>query len=242
MSKDKSTKGQDLALTFTGRRHITENCYEYFFRALQNFSWLPGQYLKYTLEHSDVDRRGTTRKFTIIPSSNNQEIGLAARFYDDGSSFKRTLQALKAGDIVNAKGPAGDFVWSGNQEPAVLVAGGIGIAPYVAMLRDWHSNGAKFSIHLIFANSTTEFLYKTMLDELCVEHPNLTINYIVTSVEGSINANKIMNLASDNGSRGSTVYIAGPKLMSKELKRQFKQRYPSIEVKTDSFNNYDLDA
>jgi ferredoxin-NADP reductase len=54
---------------------------------------------------------------------------------DNGSSYKKALRHLKAGDELEMSDPMGDFVLPKLiQTPLVFVAGGIGITPFKSML------------------------------------------------------------------------------------------------------------
>ncbi|EAQ27675.1 Pyridoxamine 5'-phosphate oxidase-like, FMN-binding [Erythrobacter sp. NAP1] len=50
--------------------------------------------------------------------------------------FSEHLHSLKEGDVIEARGPGGDFFIEGDEKrPAVLVAAGVGITPMLSMLR-----------------------------------------------------------------------------------------------------------
>jgi ferredoxin-NADP reductase len=59
-----------------------------------------------------------------------------------GSSFKRTLAGLEPGDVVSATNVAGDFLLPRDRAvPLLLVAGGIGVTPFVSQLRHEQGTG-----------------------------------------------------------------------------------------------------
>lgn len=242
MGKVKKEKGQDITLHFVLRETIAAGCQELFFETEESFTWTPGQWLLYDIKHPQIDERGTTRKFTISTTPSEEMIGLACRFYEDGSSFKRELLRLHPGDTVEAEGPFGEFILPSDIPGAVLVAGGIGIVPYKPMLKSWIAKGAKSFIHLIYANRSDDFPYKELLDSLSDQHTNLKIDYVNTSGAGFLDAHKIMELAGDDLYKQGLVYIAGPKPMTKDLTKQFEKSYANIRVKKDSFSNYNPDA
>lgn len=86
-----------------------------------------------------------------------------------------TLDSLKIGDFILAKGPKGRFTYKANMAEEIgLIAGGTGITPMFAVamaaLRDRANDKTRFS--LIFANVTEEdILIRKELEELCEQNP-----------------------------------------------------------------------
>ena len=56
------------------------------------------------------------------------------RLPEKSSSFKKALLALEPGAKVSATSVGGDFVLPTDDSPLLLVAGGIGITPYISQL------------------------------------------------------------------------------------------------------------
>jgi ferredoxin-NADP reductase len=75
-----------------------------------------------------------TRTYTlsVAPSDHAYRISVKR----DGAVSQWLHDQIKPGDIIEARGPAGDFtIDSTQQRPAVLLGGGIGITPMLAMLK-----------------------------------------------------------------------------------------------------------
>jgi CDP-4-dehydro-6-deoxyglucose reductase len=67
---------------------------------------------------------------------------------------------MHAGDVVRFEGPFGEFGFSGDRErPAILLAGGTGIAPVKAMLEQAAQTGAQRELHLYCGSRSAEGLY-----------------------------------------------------------------------------------
>ena len=64
-------------LTLVGRVKQTPNTYDFIFESDKKFSFLPGQYLEWTLGHDNTDDRGNRRYFTIA-SSPTEKIFISA--------------------------------------------------------------------------------------------------------------------------------------------------------------------
>src|SRR5260221_7207357 len=72
--------------------------------------------------------------FSIVSAPHENELMVATRMRD--TAFKRVLKAMPADGRVGLRGPAGMFTLDGaDGRPAVFLAGGIGITPFVSMSR-----------------------------------------------------------------------------------------------------------
>lgn len=124
-----------LTFVLEERRALTPETHELTFRPVRPVSFKPGQYAELTLPHAGVDGRGSRRTFSIT-SPPGDRVSFALRVPHESSSFKQALLALQPGDTVRATGVGGDFVWPADPStPLLLVAGGIGITPFLSQLR-----------------------------------------------------------------------------------------------------------
>jgi len=81
------------------------------------------------------------------------------------SGFKRALAALPIGSTAKLDGPFGSFASHDDRErPLVLVAGGIGITPFISILRQAAHEASRRPISLIYSNRRPEDA--AFLDEL----------------------------------------------------------------------------
>ncbi len=96
------------------------------------------------------------------------------------SAFKRAFAALAPGDLVRLSRPLGSFHLDPSR-PAVMVSGGIGIAPLRAMLLDAVAAGHDAPLRLVFSNRTAEEIpYRGELVELARRHPALRITWVLS--------------------------------------------------------------
>lgn len=126
-----------LTLELEETRQLTPQTYELSFRSKRPVTFRPGQYAEVTLPHSGVDSRGSRRTFSISsPPRPDGTVAFALRVPEKSSSFKQALLALEPGDRIHGTGVGGDFVLPTDpQVPVLLVAGGIGITPFLSQLR-----------------------------------------------------------------------------------------------------------
>ncbi|MBO9578069.1 MAG: oxidoreductase [Microbacteriaceae bacterium] len=95
---------------------------------------LAGQAVEVAVPHRPRDLRGRRRVFSIVSAPGADELRLAFTVPVHPSSAKTALAALQPGDELTATRVVGDFVAPGLDTEALLVAGGIGITPFLAMI------------------------------------------------------------------------------------------------------------
>lgn len=95
-----------------------------------------GQHIALTI---DINGKLTTRIFTVASGTNKrktkQEIRLVVRIKEQGALTPH-LHALNKGQWVNISAPMGDFTMP-QAEAVLMIAGGSGITPFIAMLEDY---------------------------------------------------------------------------------------------------------
>lgn len=115
------------------RTEVAGNTVAFQFQRHRNFLFRPGQFIDLTLRGPAKGLTSLTHTFSIASSCFASDILVATRMRD--SLFKRALSALPLGTEVSIRGPMGAFVLhSDASRPAVFLAGGIGIAPFLSML------------------------------------------------------------------------------------------------------------
>jgi len=124
-------------------------------------------------QHLDVrltaeDGYQAQRSYSIA-SAPNERVELTVERLDDGEVSPYLVDEAREGDQVEVRGPIGGyFVWDGDEpEPVLLVAGGSGVVPLMAMARHRAQLGAATPMRLLFSSRTLEdVIYREELDEL----------------------------------------------------------------------------
>ena len=150
-----------MKLILVAKRPETEDVMSFLFRSDAPLKWQAGQFLHYSLPHPDVDDRGITRYFTIASAPFEGHVMLTTRFAGKrSSSFKRALRQLPVGAAVDVGEPDGDFVVGDPGDEHVLIAGGIGVTPFRAILLDRDHRELPIKATLLYANRSPDFVYK----------------------------------------------------------------------------------
>ena len=109
----------------SGREQVAEGTVAFRFEKPAGFAFRAGQAV--VLELAD------RRTFSLVSAPFESELVIATRMRD--TAFKRALNALPDGASVKLTGPLGQFRLADTARPAVFIAGGIGITPFMSMLR-----------------------------------------------------------------------------------------------------------
>jgi glycine betaine catabolism B len=220
-----------LTLKLKDKRQLATDTYEFAFTSNYPVKHVPGQYAEWTLDHAHVDIRGNRRYFTIASSPTESELLLGVRIIDNGSSFKKALNALKPGDSMYAGQISGDFVLPKNpQTKCLFIAGGIGITPFRSMLAYLRDQQEKRDIILLYSVKQPGDVAYT---ELLKEAESLGVKVIITASEadklpadwqgetGFVNEALIQKHVPDVRERD--VYISGPPGMVQGLSGTVKK-------------------
>ena len=97
--------------------------------------------------------------------------------------FSHKLCAMEPGDIVTASLPYGYFTNEDNdpKNTLIMLAAGIGIAPFHSIIRDTIKNRPEKKMALFFSAKTlADLIFKKEFDELAAAHHHFQTHYFVT--------------------------------------------------------------
>lgn len=216
---------QKLLLTLREKIQIAPDIYDFIFETKQKLNFVPGQYLEWTLPQRSPDSRGNRRYLTIASAPTEENIRIGVKYYNNSSSFKKTLLSLNT--QIMASQLAGDFTLPKDSKVKLaFVAGGIGITPYRSMIKYLIDTKQTRDIILIYINKTAdEIVYKDILEYIKVV-------YVNTSEVGHLNSQMILDNVSDIKDR--VWYISGPHNMvsaTEDLLKSMNIKH----IKTDFF-------
>jgi predicted ferric reductase len=94
--------------------------------------------------------------------------------------FTRSLGTLPPGTCAYVEGPHGNLVVTGREEPGIaLIAGGVGIAPLLGILRQLRLDGDRRPTKLIYGNRVAEqIVYGEELEELARGHGTQVVHVL----------------------------------------------------------------
>ncbi|HBQ50400.1 hypothetical protein A3B42_02795 [Candidatus Daviesbacteria bacterium RIFCSPLOWO2_01_FULL_38_10] len=127
------------------KKEIAEGTLQVTFTTSEPFTFKPGQYTSVRIANS-------TKHFSIVNSPDEKGIiSIATRLRD--SDFKNSLQKLAIGAQIELGPISGSFILPQDiSKPLVFIAGGIGITPYISMLRYVTEQKLPYKITLLYSN------------------------------------------------------------------------------------------
>ena len=225
-----------LILNLKDKLKLSKDTYSFIFEKQNNFNFIPGQYMEWTLAHKKADARGNRRYFTISSSPTEESLAITAKFYDPSSTYKEEL--LNFGNKkITASLVSGDFILPKNINlPIVFIAGGVGITPFRSMIKYIVDKNLKSDIILIYLNKTEdEILFQDIFKT--AEKNGVKTKYFLTSKRGHLNEDEIKKLVPDFQKR--IFYISGPQLMVRSFEKMLLNiRISKNKIKTDFFPGY----
>lgn len=139
-------------------------------------------------QHVDVrltapDGYQAQRSYSIASAPAAGSITLTVEMLPDGEVSSYLAGEARAGDQIELRGPIGGyFVWTPELEgPLFLVAGGSGVVPLMAILRERAAKGATQPATLLFSSrSYDDIIYRAELERLAGQGSGLTVTHTLT--------------------------------------------------------------
>lgn len=156
-----------LILKLKEKIQIAPDVYDFVFAPVKQFAFAPGQYMEWTLGHEYPDSRGNRRYFTLASSPRDSNLRLGVKFYDQSSSYKRSMLNMETGSEIVAGQLAGDFVLpTGIDRKCVFIAGGIGVTPFRSMIQHLLDINQRRDIVMFYINRYEhEIVYKDLFEK-----------------------------------------------------------------------------
>jgi ferredoxin-NADP reductase len=155
--------------------------------ALDVLDWpghLPGQHVDLRL--TAADGYSTQRSYSIANASEPGRVELTVQRVADGEVSPYLTELAEPGDQFELRGPIGGyFTWSPTEPaPVLLVGGGSGIVPLMAMIRTRSVAGSRAPFRLIYSSrGPDDVIYAAELDRLAaagVTASGIEISYVYT--------------------------------------------------------------
>jgi ferredoxin-NADP reductase len=214
-----------------GRQAVAEGTMAFRLERPPGFAFAAGQAVDVLVG----DQRHT---FSLASAPFEDELAFATRMRE-ASAYKRALRALPDGAQLGLEGPAGSFVLDPDPTRAALfIAGGIGITPFMSMLRQARHESSPRRIVLAYSNRRPEHAaFLAELQGMARELPGFRLHAVMSDTDGMIDAALLARLA---GPLGSPVYyVVGPPGMVFGMQGTLRAAgVAEDDVRTEEFYGY----
>lgn len=217
---------------------VAEGTTAFHFEKPVGFAFKAGQNADWTLINPpETDTEGNKRTFSLVTSPEAEVVGFASRMRD--TAFKRNLKNMPEGTEIELDGPYGDMILhSDTAKPAIFLAGGIGITPFMSMSWDAAMRKLPHKIFLFYSNRRPEDA--PFLDELAdIEKENPNFKPIATMTDMDLPAGRQENFKPWTGEVGyidqdkiqkyvpdfknAIFYLAGPPIMVAAMRKMINE-------------------
>jgi ferredoxin-NADP reductase len=141
---------------------------------------LPGQHVDIRLTAEDGYQ--AQRSYSIAAPADGERVALTFERLDDGEVSPYLTDELRLGDEIELRGPIGGyFVWEpGVGGPLLLIAGGSGVVPLMAMLRARVAAAADVPVRMLLSSrSGDDVIYRDELERIGAG-PGVAITHTLT--------------------------------------------------------------
>lgn len=212
----------DYVSRLLSRVEVAEGTMAFHFKKPLQFDFKPGQAADLTLsDPPETDSEGNTRTFSIASPPFEDQLMFTTRMRD--TAFKRSLKNVPLGTEVKIAPAMGSFTLHKNPaKAAVFLAGGIGITPFLSIVRQADHDRLPHKLHLFYSNRRPEdTAFLEALETLEKSNPSFQLICTMTEMQKSKQNWKGETGLIDKDSllrhlptlQGPIYYIAGPPVM-----------------------------
>lgn len=168
------------------------------------FTWNAGEHVMLRLP----DHEGIEKEYRIFSIASIQEEGVllfGTRTGKETSAFKRALLSLKPGAQVSVQGAFGWFRVRDEHSPIVLFAGGVGVTPVRALVKELAHSQTR-PIHIVYSSSDF-YLFGDEIHTIANDNPSMSLHKVSAREETQA---KLSELAGQYGNQAYYYMSASP--------------------------------
>ncbi len=198
----------DKTLKLVSSKQIAKGTNVFHLSKPEGFEYEPGQTIDLTLiDPKEMDAEGPVRTFSLVSAPHEPELMFATRMRD--SAFKRALKNAPPGMELAWDGPYGSFILHRNPaKPAVFLAGGIGITPFMSMVKHTTHHKSPHQIYLYHSNHTPEDSpFLTDLTEFAKQNPQFHYIPTMTDLDSEANSPSVSRSRPGGGWAGERGFV-----------------------------------
>jgi ferredoxin-NADP reductase len=142
---------------------------------------LPGQHVDVRLTAEDGYQ--AQRSYSIATPADGERLTITVERISDGEVSPYLADELRVGDKLELRGPIGGyFVWEPEREgPLLLIGGGSGVVPLMAMIRARVASEAPVPVRLLLSSrSWEEVIFREELEGLARDEAGIEVLHTLT--------------------------------------------------------------
>lgn len=216
------------------KRQETSDSYLFSFQFKPELEWKAGQHGMFAFKGEKQDG-GNFRPFSVASTKDENIITILTKIGNTPSGFKSKLKSMEAGDIITLRGPFGGFYISDYTRPMVMIAGGVGISPMRALLKEIDKKDVVTDVRLLYIDSNEEYAFKEELERTARDNPNLSVHFFNNRKHLDDELLDFINRHNNN----AVYFISGSPNMVKDIKNKIAVKgIKKRNIINDSFRGY----
>lgn len=238
-------------LVVTAKRQLTPDVFSFTLAREDgtplNLAFKPGQFITVSLLDAQNDQKATLTRSYSMASSPNQT-GSVELAWKLAGTFTNLMKGKEPGFVLGFRGPFGFFTFQPDN-PAhakvAFVAGGIGVTPFVSMVRFACEQKLPNDIVLLYgARTPADFAFKDVFDQAAKDNPHFKVVYVISDSavpagewggeRGYIDKAFLLKHVPDVAER--TGFACGPPVMVDTVVKELAELgLPKERIKTEKF-------
>lgn len=206
---------------------LTHNVRHYRLEKPRDFRFAPGQATEVSIDKDGW--RDQKRPFTFTSLQNDDTLEFTIKSYRDHPGVTNALWGLDAGDSLLLRDVWGTIQYKGR---GTFIAGGAGVTPFIAILRDLNANGGLQGNRLIVSNKTEKDII--LRDEFEAMDGLETLWTVTDDPKSSLLQERIdiQFLRQHISDFGQNFYLCGPDAMVKDLREALEALGANVDSVT----------
>jgi len=183
LEQESSIENQTVQGVIVGKQPLTHDIARIDVQLAKPIRYRPGQYAEVTL--SALSDSSRSYSFSTAPTD-ERLVSFTVRRVPGGRVSGHLVDNAQVGEALMVRGPGGQFWVREGRDPILMVAGGSGLAPILAMLQDMKNRGDQRPVTVLFGARAQRDLYA--LDELAAYErswPNFRFVPVLSEVDPS---------------------------------------------------------
>ena len=220
------TKQADINATIAELKQLSESTISLTLTGedIGKLAFLPGQYANLNVPGSTQHR---AYSYSSMPKDN--QVSFLIRNVPGGLMSGYLTGQAQVGDSIRMAGPLGTFYLRDIKRPVLMLAGGTGLAPFLAMLdKVVAAGGSAFPIHLIYGvNTDTDLVELDKLAAFAGQLPNFTYALVVVDTNSSQPKKGYVTQHLEDAQLNAgevDIYLCGPPPMVEAVANNLRER------------------
>lgn len=212
----------------------SSSCSSVHFQRPRGFTYEPGDWVDLRFPTPDL---AVGRTFSFSSSPTEKRIRIT---YKHGvSPFKRALAAVQPGDALLITQSGSNGFRLSSRHPAVMIAGGVGIAPFRSMVRAALDTGTDVPIDIAFVSRDGDIPFRAEMATWATRTPGLRLHDIHTGSGVRLGTAALGPIVDGAESERPMYYVAGPPAMvDAALAHLVALGLDEDRILTDRFDGY----